>query len=162
VQAHPPGTAYRLKKFVRRNREAVLVATAFVLLLAGGATAATIGWVRAVAAERRAVTAADSRGRILAFLDEDLLGDVQAGDAKRDPEEFKRTLVRAAGKSGDRFRDDASGEAFVRSVIGRALYNLGAIPSRGGSTSGCTRSGKRTRPMARSPSKRPFGLQTSV
>jgi tetratricopeptide (TPR) repeat protein len=52
VLAHPPTTAYRLKKFVRRNRGQVLAASAVVAALVAGAAGAT--WQAVVADRARA------------------------------------------------------------------------------------------------------------
>ncbi len=54
VQAHPPSTAYRLKKFVRKYRGPVAAATAVLLALVGGAAAVSWGLVHALDAEARA------------------------------------------------------------------------------------------------------------
>src|SRR5262249_58948415 len=47
VTAAAPSTAYRLRKFVRRNRTPVLAATAIVVLLVGGVTASS--WLAVMA-----------------------------------------------------------------------------------------------------------------
>jgi eukaryotic-like serine/threonine-protein kinase len=47
VKAGPPGAAYRTRKFIRRHRAGVAVATALTLVLAVGLTAALIGFARA-------------------------------------------------------------------------------------------------------------------
>src|SRR5262249_23426559 len=47
VQACPPSTGYRLRKFVRRNKRPVLAAAVTLLLLIGGITGTTWGMVRA-------------------------------------------------------------------------------------------------------------------
>ncbi len=52
VEASPPSTAYRLRKFLRRHRGPVLAASIIVLLLAGGIVGTTVGLVQAEAARR--------------------------------------------------------------------------------------------------------------
>jgi WD40 repeat protein/serine/threonine protein kinase len=47
VLACPPSAAYRLRKFVRRNRGPVLAATVIVLLLIGGIVGTTLGLLQA-------------------------------------------------------------------------------------------------------------------
>ena len=55
VLASPPSTAYRVRKFVRRNRTAVLASSAVLLALIGGLIASLISLDRARTAEQRAV-----------------------------------------------------------------------------------------------------------
>jgi WD40 repeat protein/serine/threonine protein kinase len=54
VEACPPSTAYRLRKFARKNRSMLVTAGAFVLLLAAAALASTWQAIRATLAERKA------------------------------------------------------------------------------------------------------------
>ena len=61
VQACPPSTLYRVRKFVRRNRGPVLAASLLVLALVGGIVGTTLGLVRATVAEARAVNEAGQR-----------------------------------------------------------------------------------------------------
>jgi tetratricopeptide (TPR) repeat protein len=61
VLACPPSAAYRVRKFVRRNRVAVFVAGLTAGLLAAGAAGTAVGLVRALAAERRAVVDRDDK-----------------------------------------------------------------------------------------------------
>jgi serine/threonine protein kinase/tetratricopeptide (TPR) repeat protein/WD40 repeat protein len=52
VEACPPSAAYRIRKFVRRNRLKVVVAATVIISLIGGIAASTLGFVRATRAER--------------------------------------------------------------------------------------------------------------
>ena len=54
IEARPPSTAYKLKKFVQRNRPAVLTAAAMAAALLAGTAAATWQAVRATRAEAAA------------------------------------------------------------------------------------------------------------
>jgi serine/threonine protein kinase/tetratricopeptide (TPR) repeat protein len=54
VEARPPSTAYRLRKFARKNRAALTTAVTLVLLLVAGITASTWLAVRATRAEAAA------------------------------------------------------------------------------------------------------------
>lgn len=56
VLAGPPSATYRLRKFVRRNRVAVIAGAMVALALIGGTIATSIGWRRALAAEALAET----------------------------------------------------------------------------------------------------------
>ena len=66
VLACPPSTAYRVRKFFRRNRAAVSTAAAIVLLLVAGIAGTSYGLIRAdrarrIAEEAEAATLADFR-----------------------------------------------------------------------------------------------------
>jgi serine/threonine protein kinase/tetratricopeptide (TPR) repeat protein len=74
VQAHPPGAAYRVKKFVRRHRPQVVAAGLVLVALVAGIAGTTWGLVRATRAaeeERRAKEreAERAEGERLAKLD---------------------------------------------------------------------------------------------
>jgi tetratricopeptide (TPR) repeat protein len=53
VQAHPPSTAYRLRKFVRRHRGQVIAASLVLLALLGGLSGTTWGLIEARRAKER-------------------------------------------------------------------------------------------------------------
>jgi serine/threonine protein kinase len=61
VLAGPPSAAYRLRKFVRRNRGAMAAAAAVVLALLGGIAGTSIGLVQARAAEAKALEEAHQK-----------------------------------------------------------------------------------------------------
>jgi serine/threonine protein kinase/tetratricopeptide (TPR) repeat protein len=61
VVACPPSAGYRLRKYVRRNRGPMLAAGLVLLALVGGFIGTTWGLVRAVAAERDAITERDAK-----------------------------------------------------------------------------------------------------
>jgi eukaryotic-like serine/threonine-protein kinase len=65
VLACPPSVGYRLRKFVRRNRGPVLAASAILLVLVVGIAGTTTGLVRALQAERQAVTERDKKNEAL-------------------------------------------------------------------------------------------------
>jgi hypothetical protein len=54
VQAGPPSTTYRLKKFLRRNRSPVVAGLLFLLALVSGMIGTTVGLLRARESEVRA------------------------------------------------------------------------------------------------------------
>jgi non-specific serine/threonine protein kinase/serine/threonine-protein kinase len=68
VEARPPSTAYRLRKFVRRNKVGVAAIAAVGLALVAGAAAATVGLVRATRAEARARAEAATAQQVSDFL----------------------------------------------------------------------------------------------
>ncbi len=57
VAAGPPSTGYRLRKFVRRNRGAVIAAATVIATMAAGITGTSMGMVRALDEKRRAEAA---------------------------------------------------------------------------------------------------------
>jgi serine/threonine-protein kinase len=154
VAACPPSAGYRLRKFWRRNRRALVIAGMFVAILIA-ATAVSI-WqavlahdaqqqaetesARAKTAERRATSEAAIAHAVHDFLQEDLLAQVTSVPEFSD--EFagnpsltvKESLDRAAAKIGDRFQDQPLVEAAIRTTIGvayRQLYGSGnglAVP----------------------------------
>ena len=88
VHAHPPSAAYRLRKFVRRNRGQVIAASLVLAALLAGVVGTSVGLVRAnrsAEAERRAkldaVAKRQEAERNLAFAKKgnEILGSVFAG-----------------------------------------------------------------------------------
>jgi serine/threonine protein kinase/WD40 repeat protein len=65
VQACPPSLGYRLRKFVRRHKGAVLTASLVVLALVGGIVGTTWGMIRATDARAGAVSEAKEKERAL-------------------------------------------------------------------------------------------------
>jgi serine/threonine protein kinase/tetratricopeptide (TPR) repeat protein len=80
VSAGPPSAAYRLRKFVRRHRVAVAAGVAVAVAVVGGAVAAGVGMMRAVAAERRAVFESGEKDKALAAADRALRVERTARD----------------------------------------------------------------------------------
>ncbi len=60
VEARPPSAAYRLRKFVRRNKGRVIAAAAVFLALAAGVVGTSVGLAWALEAERKATASADA------------------------------------------------------------------------------------------------------
>ncbi|MDX2115452.1 MAG: protein kinase [Planctomycetota bacterium] len=88
VRARPPSVRYRVSKFVRRNRGAVIAGVLLVLSLAGGAAAASYQWRRAEtalataraseeAARLAAANAEAARARVAAIAGA-MVGDIQS------------------------------------------------------------------------------------
>ncbi len=60
VEARPPNVGYRLRKFVKRNKGRVLAATLVLLALVGGVVGTSLGLMRALEAESKALASADA------------------------------------------------------------------------------------------------------
>jgi len=124
VLASPPGTTYRLRKFVRRHRTAVSGFVAAILLLLAGVVATTSQAIRATRAERearhQAALAADVNDFLISMLSE-------ANPANR-PAGIEFTVIDALETAahivdaGDR---SPRLEAEVRRVVGVTFYSLG-------------------------------------
>ncbi len=124
VLASPPGSTYRLRKFVRRHRTAVAGVAAGVLLLLAGVVATTSQAIRATRAEREALhqaaLAADVNDFLISMLSE-------ANPANR-PAGVEFTVVDALETAA--YMVDAGDrsprlEAEVRRVVGVTFYSLG-------------------------------------
>ena len=89
VVASPPGGAYRLRKFVRRNRTAVIAAAVVLVVLLGGIAGTSLGLIRARTAEFQ-----QSRAR-------------QEAEQARDAEVVQRQIAEAAEREQSRARQEA-------------------------------------------------------
>lgn len=131
VSAGPPTAAYRMQKFLRRNRVTASFAAVLLASLIGGLALAATGFLRAKEESARAQEESE-RAReaesiataTSAFLIEDLLA--QAGpDATPDRDLKLRVAVdRAAEKVGERFHDQPLVEAEVRMTIARVYVQV--------------------------------------
>jgi serine/threonine protein kinase/tetratricopeptide (TPR) repeat protein len=137
VLACPPSVAYRLRKFVRRNKGPVLAGTLLLLALLLGMVGTTVGLVRTLAAEQRAVRERDekeearrqTRQALNTLTDEvmeDLLGrQVQLTDRHR--EFLKKVLAQhealATAKADD--PEGRQGQAEGYFLVGLIRHRLG-------------------------------------
>jgi serine/threonine protein kinase/tetratricopeptide (TPR) repeat protein len=139
VEASPPSTAYRLKKFLRRHKGPVLAASIIVLLLVGGIAGTAAGLKLAsdrlaqVQAEKdRADEETAIAKAVDDFLQKDLLGQADVGNqpgGARDRNVTVRELLdRAAERLETRFRGQERTEAAIRLTLGRAYRELGEYP----------------------------------
>ncbi len=124
VLASPPGSMYRLRKFVRRHRTAVAGCVAGILLLLGGVVATTSQAIRATRAEREALhqaaLAADVNDFLISMLSEANPANRPAGTdfTVVDALETAAHIVDAGDRSPRL-------EAEVRRVVGITFYSLG-------------------------------------
>ncbi len=142
VEAGPPSASYRLRKFARKHRAALVTAGAFAGLLATAAAVSTWEAVQATVAKRHAIAeaqralAAESTAReeaakakaVNEFLTQDIL--TQAEPAKNSVEDDIRlldVLDRAADKVGERFGEQPQVEAELRSTIAVTYHGLGSF-----------------------------------
>jgi eukaryotic-like serine/threonine-protein kinase len=124
VQAVPPSLAYRTRKFARRYRAPLAIASAFGLVLVA---AALVSIREGVLANREAAIAA----AVNEFLQNDLLAQAGASaqfgrGTKPDPDLKVRTaLDRAAERIEGKFAKQPEVEASIRDTMGRTYLDLG-------------------------------------
>jgi non-specific serine/threonine protein kinase/serine/threonine-protein kinase len=124
VLAVPASTAYRARKFARRNRAALVTACAFALVLIA---AAAISIRQSIRANREAAMAQ----AVNDFLQNDVLAQASAFNQgmKPDPNLTVRTaLDRAAAKIAGKFTYQPLVEASIRHTIGAAYIDLSVYP----------------------------------
>jgi serine/threonine protein kinase/tetratricopeptide (TPR) repeat protein len=150
VEAGPPGTAYRLKKLLRRHRGPVAAVTAVFLALLAGVLVSTwlaVRAVRAEAEERRQRDTAEAEKRtaeaVRAFLLNDLLQQADAaaqadrlrelggsGFVVRENPTIKELLDRAsAGLAPERIEQKFPGQPLIQAeileTVGNAYEGIG-------------------------------------
>lgn len=132
VTAAPPSRAYRLRKFVARNRAAVLTVSTIAVLLVAGIGGTTVGFVRAEAGRREAEvqrrnaeTQKDTAEEMLRVL-RDMLEGVQAQVAQgRDTTLMREILDRTRERiEKGEFKARPLVELSLRNAIGVTYLDL--------------------------------------
>ena len=123
VTAQRDSAAYRLRKFVARNKAGVSVAIAFVILLAGAAVVSTFLFLDARSARDRAERQQETAEAINAFLT-DMLASVDPRIEGVDVT-VRMILDSAAERADTEFTEFAEVEQGVQSTVGRAYFALG-------------------------------------
>lgn len=129
ILARPASTLYRLRRFERRHRLAV-VASGLVALTLVVATGFSL-WLaaRARRAERKAAAESATSAAVVAFLQHDLL-EQAAPDQQPDRDIKLRTLLdRSAAKVADRFKDQPQAELAIRETLSLTYESLGDYAS---------------------------------
>jgi serine/threonine protein kinase/Flp pilus assembly protein TadD len=121
--AGPPGTGYRLKKFMRRNRVWVGAISAVLVVLVAGVVVSTVFAVGQARARVEADNARTEAELIADFLENDVLGS--AGKA-RVGEATVGYILRAASQSLEgKFKDKPLIEASIRLKLGYTARQIG-------------------------------------
>ncbi|MHC4388143.1 MAG: tetratricopeptide repeat protein [Planctomycetota bacterium] len=117
LMAGPPGTGYKLKKFVRRNRILVSGIAAVLIVLIAGIVVSTILAIGQARALAEAQLIAD-------FLQNDVLG---SADKARIDEATVSFILDAASKTLDegKFKDKPLIEAAICRTLGETYWQLG-------------------------------------
>ncbi len=130
VQACPPSAAYRLKKFIRRNKVGVFASSAVVIAVVAGLALATAGFVQA---RRQAqISAAEAaKATAISELLQSALQSANPDQAKGPDYTVRQLLDDFSGGLADQLADQPDVEADIRATIGNAyrrlvLYDLAA------------------------------------
>lgn len=111
VEASPPSSTYRLRKFIRRHRGPVLAASLIFLLLASGIIGTTLGMIRARTAEKAEAMRAEAESR------ERQRAELAESEAKANAKRAKETADVATQLVGF-LRTDLLGQAGSAAQIG--------------------------------------------
>jgi tetratricopeptide (TPR) repeat protein len=131
VQACPPSTAYRFKKFVRRNRGPVIASAAIVIVLIAGIIGTTIGLIGQARQRAEAQRQAHDAKKMTAIAE--AVSQFQV-DMLKSTSPFKSgdkvtvlQVMTAALQELDagKLKDEPLVEANVREIIGETLKELG-------------------------------------
>jgi serine/threonine protein kinase/tetratricopeptide (TPR) repeat protein len=134
VEACPPSAGYRLRKFVRKNRKALVTASAFLVLLAAAAVVSTWQAVRATsaaAAEKEAKETTQTRQReteaVLDFVENNIFAAAKPeGEGGLGHDVSLRKAVEAALPFiANSFADQPLIEARLRMMLGISFGQLG-------------------------------------
>ncbi|MDH3223843.1 MAG: serine/threonine-protein kinase, partial [Gemmatimonadota bacterium] len=130
IVARPPSVAYRAGKFIRRNRGPVIAATIAFVGAVGGAVAASVGFVRARAAEAVAQEEAATAQRVSDFL-VGLFEISDPGQAQGDTITARTLLEQGANRIRTELRDEPLVQARLLATIGRVYQTLGVYDRSG-------------------------------
>ena len=127
VEAGPPSAAYRLRKFVKRNRLAVISAAGIALSLVTGIIFTTWAMFEAREAEERAHVDYVSTIEVATFLADAL--SLSYPQASLGPGmEHRRVLDRASARLEEGVLEgNERGELLVRRALGEAYHRLGEL-----------------------------------
>jgi len=125
--AGPPGTSYKLKKFVRRNRVLVGGIAAVLAVLIVGIVVSTIFAVGQARARSEAERQAKITQAVSDFLRTDLLASVDPTKAKGRELTVRSFLDTASQNLNGKFQNEPLIEASIRDTLGWTYRMLGEI-----------------------------------
>jgi serine/threonine-protein kinase len=127
VEASPPSSAYRIRKFVRRHRVAAASAALLTLALLAGTVGTTVGMVRARRAEAAARTEAATAERASTFLIDIFEASTPEKSKGRDIS-ARELLQGGAARVRTELANEPLLEARLLATIGGADTSLGLYP----------------------------------
>ena len=128
VVAGPPSRMYRVRKFVRRNRLAVAFTSALAAAIVLGGVGASVGWLRALEAERDASLEARRAQAVAGFLTRMLEASGPLVAQGRDTSLLRELADAAARDLEDGERPHWFVETEVRQALGTLFMQLGDYP----------------------------------
>jgi len=124
VSAGPPSVAYRIRKYVRRHKLGVAAASVVLLAILAGTVGTTIGLLRAVRAEKKAVTEATTATRVSDFL-VDLFKVSDPSEARGNTITAREILDRGAKKVEGELAGQPLIQARLMDTMGQVYQSLG-------------------------------------
>jgi tetratricopeptide (TPR) repeat protein len=124
VTAGPPSALYRVRKYVRRHKLGVTAAGVVLLALVAGTAGTTIGLLRAVRAEKKAVEEAETAKRVSDFL-VDLFQVSDPGETRGNSITAREILDKGAARIDQGLEDQPSVRGRLMETIGTVYRSLG-------------------------------------
>jgi serine/threonine protein kinase/Tfp pilus assembly protein PilF len=127
ILAGPPGSVYRIRKYIRRHKLGVAAAALVMLAILVGTAGIAIGLLRAVRAEKKAVEEAATAKRVSDFL-VDLFKVSDPSEAKGNTVTAREILDRGAKKVEEELAGQPPIEARLMETMGTVYRSLGLYP----------------------------------
>jgi serine/threonine protein kinase/tetratricopeptide (TPR) repeat protein len=127
VLAGPPSSVYRIGRYIRRHRGGVIAATVVLVAILIGTAGITIGLLRAVRAEKKAVEEAATAKRVSDFL-VDLFKISDPSKAKGNTVTAREILDRGAKKVEEELVGQPPIQARMMETMGTVYSSLGLYP----------------------------------
>jgi serine/threonine protein kinase/tetratricopeptide (TPR) repeat protein len=124
VSAGPPSAVYRIRKYIRRHKLGVAAAAVVMLAVLIGTAGTTIGLLRAMRAERKAVEEAATAKRVSDFL-VDLFQVSDPSEARGNTITAREILDRGAKKVEKELAGQPSIQARLLDTMGQVFQSLG-------------------------------------
>jgi tetratricopeptide (TPR) repeat protein len=124
IQASPPSTTYRMRKYIRRHKTGVIAAGVVALALVIGITGTSIGLIKARRAEKKARIEAETARQVSGFL-VDLFEVSDPNEAKGNSITAREILDKGAQKINRELESQPLVQARLMNTMGLVYHNLG-------------------------------------
>jgi len=124
IMAGPPSPVYRLKKYIRRHKVGVAAAAVVILAILIGVAGTTVGLLRAIRAEKKAVEEANTAQQVSDFLVR-LFEVSNPGEARGNTITAREILSKGAGEIEQGLKDQPLTRASLMETIGTVYRKLG-------------------------------------